>query len=116
KHWIAYGAEPRGTLAVHPLAEAALVDRQKSLLPAGVLRAEGNFARGDVIRLVSQEGDMFARGIVNLGVEAVRQVMGLHTAEARARLGLESFQEVVHRDNLVLLPREAATHGDGTLP
>jgi glutamate 5-kinase len=116
KHWIAYGAEPKGTLAVHPLAETALVDRQKSLLPAGVLAAEGNFARGDVVRLVSQEGGLFARGIVSVGVEAVRQVMGLHTAEARRRLGLESFQEVVHRDNMVLLPAEAATDGNGTLP
>jgi glutamate 5-kinase len=108
KHWIAYGSASAGALAIHPLAEAALVSGQKSLLPAGVVAVEGEFARGEIVSLVGEGGGIFARGIVNCGAREARQVMGLHTAEARRRIGSSTFQEVIHRDNLVLLPPYAS--------
>src|SRR5207248_4601360 len=91
------------TLTVHPLAAAALVERQKSLLPAGVLAVEGEFAKGDIVSLVAEGGGTFARGVVSCAADEARRVMGLHTDEARRRLERPDFQVVVHRDNLVLL-------------
>ncbi len=110
KHWIAYAGPPRGTLSVHPLAETALVERHTSLLPAGVTEVQGAFSRGDVVSLAGQQGAEFARGIVTCGAEELRSVMGAHTSEARRRIGRDDFEEVIHRDNLVLLaPREDDT-------
>jgi glutamate 5-kinase len=112
KHWIAYGPLPNGVLVVHPLAEAALREQQKSLLPAGVTGLRGPFARGDIVSLAGESGHEFARGIVSCGSDELAQVMGLHTAEARRRVGRPDLREVIHRDNLVVLAtRPEAAHG-----
>jgi glutamate 5-kinase len=116
KHWIAYGSTPQGSLSVHPLAEAALVEKQKSLLPAGVVGVVGDFRRGETVTLTDAAGSQFARGIVSCDAGEVRAVMGLHTTEARGRIGRSDFQEIIHRDNLVLLPRTVPTDGHVPLP
>lgn len=115
KHWIAYGSHVRGALAVHPLARAALVEQNRSLLPAGVLRVRGPFERGDIVSLADEEGRVFGRGMVSCDSEEIERVMGLHTLEAQRRLGRPEFREVVHHDNLVLLARPAVDDGDPPL-
>lgn len=90
KRWIAFFHHPRGTLVVDEGARRALCEQGRSLLLPGVVRCEGNFARGDVVRICDPAGREFARGLV-----------GCDAAALRARQVSEP--EVVHRDNLVIL-------------
>lgn len=90
KRWIAFFHRPQATLIVDDGAKAALRDHGKSLLPPGVTRWEGRFQSGDVVRVCDLEGTEFARGIVAFDADTL--------AAGRA-----ARQEVIHRDNLVIL-------------
>ncbi len=103
KRWIAFAVPPQGRLAVDAGAFAALTRRGTSLLPAGVVEVEGNFTSGEVVALLGAGGREFARGVVNFDAEELRKIRGARTNEIEARLGYKSFDEVIHRDNLVLL-------------
>ncbi len=103
KHWIAYTLEPLGTLRVDAGAVRAICGGGKSLLPRGIVQVEGEFDRGDPVRLVGPEGCELARGLTNYSAEEVRQIAGLATWEIAARLGYKFYDEVVHRDDLVVL-------------
>lgn len=103
KHWIAYSSKPTGRLLVDAGAERALKERGTSLLPAGVLKVVGDFGLGDVISLISPEGREFARGLAGYGAGDVSRIRGLHSADIEATLGYKYLDEVVHRDDLVLL-------------
>ncbi|WP_287154424.1 glutamate 5-kinase [Candidatus Solincola tengchongensis] len=105
KHWIAYGATPRGTIVVDDGAREALLSGGKSLLPAGVLECRGDFGAGDAVEVVDARGRTIARGICGMSSLEVNRVKGLHTREAAWRLGGEC-EEVIHRDYLVLLDRD----------
>jgi len=109
KHWIAYTVQPLGTLRLDAGAVAAITTRGKSLLPSGIHEVEGEFDRGDAVRLVGPDGAELARGLVNYTAEEVRRIAGLATREIAARLGYKFYDEVVHRDDLVVLaPAQAA--------
>ena len=103
KRWIAFGRSARGTLRIDDGARAALLERGKSLLPAGVTAVEGNFESGDAVRIVDGANELIARGLVNYGSEDIRHIMHHRSAEIAAILGHKDFDEVVHRDNLVVL-------------
>jgi glutamate 5-kinase len=104
KRWIAFAVPPHGRLAVDAGARAALTQHGKSLLPSGVAKVEGDFAAGEVVGLVSDGDDReFARGLVNFDADELRKIQGAKTREIGQRLGYKSFDEVIHRDNLVLL-------------
>ncbi len=103
KHWLAYGPEPRGSITVNPCAVRALVDEHKSLLPAGIVGVEGPFVEGDAVRLCGEDGREFARGLVNCDWRDAERLMGVHTARMAEILGRETGEEIVHRDNLVIL-------------
>jgi glutamate 5-kinase len=103
KQWIAFAAPPRGTLVVNPCARRALVVQRRSLLPIGVTGVEGQFRAGDTVRIVDEAGDEFARGIVGCDHREAAMVLGHHTQQIAALLGRDDLQELVHRDNLVLL-------------
>ena len=83
-------------------AAGALVERNRSLLPAGVVRVEGSFARGDVVAIVTSAGQVVARGLTNYSASDLDQIRGRKTADVRAMLKERAYDEVVHRDNLVL--------------
>jgi glutamate 5-kinase len=102
KRWIAFAVTPQGRLVVDAGAHQALTQRGKSLLPSGVLDVEGDFAAGEVVALVG-EGREFARGLVNFDAGELRRIRGAKTRDIAARLGYKSFDEVIHRDNLVIL-------------
>src|SRR2546426_636332 len=73
-------------------------------LPSGILEVEGDFASGEVVALLAgAAGREFARGLVNFDADEVRKIRGAKTAEIEGRLGYRSFDEVIHRDNLVIL-------------
>jgi glutamate 5-kinase len=103
KRWIALGAAPRGAITVNACAKRALVHEFKSLLPVGIIRIQGNFHAGDTVSLIDEHGLEFARGVVGYNAADAVAVMGRQTADIRQILGRSDLQELVHRDNLVLL-------------
>ena len=100
KLWIAFAAEVAGTLTVDAGARAALIERGVSLLPAGLRDVRGQFAEGDTVVVADQHGHVFARGMVFASAEQLRAVAGRHTTD----LPVGMVAEVIHRDDLVLLP------------
>jgi len=99
--WIG-SARPVGTIVVDAGAVAALIDKNKSLLPAGVTAVNGTFEKGDVVAIESPDGAEIARGLSNYSSHLVTQISGKKTQEVRALLGEAAYDEVVHRDNLVI--------------
>jgi glutamate 5-kinase len=104
KMWIAYARHAHGTLVVDDGARKVLLEGGKSLLPAGVLGAHGEFRPGDVVSIADRRGRIFARGIVRWGGGQVERGKGKRSGEVRALLGPDTPAEVVHRDDLTILP------------
>jgi glutamate 5-kinase len=104
KRWIAFAVPPQGRLTVDAGAVVALTRRGKSLLPSGLVGVEGEFAAGDLVAVAGEpDGREFARGLVNFEADELRRITGAKTQEIEARLGYRSVDEVIHRDNLVIL-------------
>jgi len=103
KHWIAYNLKPAGDLIVDHGARDALVQKKKSLLPSGVKQVLGSFGVGDCVRCLDADGREFARGLVNYSAQELNQIKGLHTSEIEKVLGYKAYDEIIHRDDLVLL-------------
>jgi glutamate 5-kinase len=99
KLWIAFALRPAGRVVVDEGARRAVVERGKSLLPAGVLAVEGSFESDDAVEIVSRDRVLFAKGIARLGSARAAGWVGLHTSE----LADDLPHEVVHRDDLVVL-------------
>ena len=102
KLWIAHATTPRGTLTVDAGAVAALVERRKSLLPAGITAVAGSFVDGDPVDIAGPDGSVFARGLVSYDASELPQLLGRSTRELARALGPEYEREVIHRDNLVI--------------
>jgi len=103
KRWIAFAIAPQGMLEVDAGARRALVEGGKSLLPSGVVKVDGEFAAGDAVGLRDPAGREFARGIVNYDAREVTLLRGAKTRDIERLLGYRVGDEVIHRDNLVLL-------------
>lgn len=103
KRWIAFASPPQGLLHVDAGAHRALVAGGKSLLPSGVVKVEGEFSAGDAVGLVDPEGREFARGVVSYDAREVALLRGAKTAEIERILGYRVLDEIIHRDNLVLV-------------
>ena len=101
--WLAHATTPRGRLSLDDGAVRAVVDRRTSLLPAGVVAVDGDFAAGDPVELIDGNGHAIARGLVNYDAEELPALLGRSTKELTAALGAGYDREVVHRDDLVLL-------------
>src|SRR5271165_4736855 len=102
KQWIAGALKPAGEIAIDDGAVRALL-RGKSLLPAGVVRAAGRFDRGDAISIVGPDGSEVARGICAYSDADAVRIMGRKSAEIEKVLGFRGRDEIVHRDDLVLM-------------
>ena len=100
KLWIAFALAPAGTVVVDAGARRALMERGVSLLPAGVREVRGDFAPEDAVEVAGPDGSVFAKGLVRHSAKALREWAGLRTSELPA----EVPEEVVHRDDLVILP------------
>jgi glutamate 5-kinase len=101
--WLAHATRPRGRLRLDAGAVAAVVERRLSLLPAGVVGVDGDFAAGDPVDLCDEKGHAVARGLVNYGSTELPGLLGRSTRELARELGPAYEREVVHRDDLVLL-------------
>ena len=93
----------RGAVAVDAGAARALVHQGRSLLPAGVVSASGDFARGHVVRIESAADGHIASGAANYAADDVRRIRGLHSGRIGELLGYDYGAEVVHRNNLVIV-------------
>ncbi len=100
KRWIAGTLVPTGRITVDKGAEKAL-GQGKSLLPAGVRRIQGYFARGDAVSIVAEDGREIARGLIAYDKEDAERIMGRRSAEIETILGFRGRDEMVHRDDLV---------------
>jgi glutamate 5-kinase len=103
KHWIAYTLKPKGELVIDEGAEKALVEGGKSLLPSGVLEVRGRFGIGSCIRFLNRQGRVLGKGLVNYSSRDIDAIRGLKTFEVEGRLGTKHSDEIIHRDNLVIL-------------
>jgi glutamate 5-kinase len=101
KKWIAGSLEPKGILFIDAGAVAAL-RRGKSLLPAGVIRVDGQFARGDAVVIRGPDGDEIGRGLVAYDADDADRIKGRSSADILLILGFEGRTEMVHRDHLVV--------------
>jgi glutamate 5-kinase len=103
KHWIAYTLKPAGALHVDEGAERALAKGGRSLLPSGVRAVDGGFGVGDCVRCVGPDGREFARGLVNYTAAELEKIKGAQTRDIERLLGYKGSDEVIHRDDLVLV-------------
>ena len=103
KHWIAFALRPAGALELDRGAAEALRAKGKSLLASGIRGVKGDFAGGDCVSLIDQDGVEFGRGLVNYPASDVLKVRGRHSYEIPKVLGYKVADEIVHRDNFVLL-------------
>jgi glutamate 5-kinase len=103
KHWIAYTLRPRGALIIDDGAARALASGGKSLLPAGVVGVRGEFSVGDAVTLVDPTGREIARGLARDATRDVAKLAGAATKDISEILGFHGGDEIVHRDDLVIL-------------
>jgi glutamate 5-kinase len=107
KHWIAHTLKPAGSFTVDRGALQAIVEQGRSLLPRGITAVRGTFGAGDCVSCLGPEGHEFARGLSSYGSEEVKKIKGLHSKEIETALGYRMGDEVIHRDDLVVLPSRA---------
>ncbi|NOZ68881.1 MAG: glutamate 5-kinase [Deferribacteres bacterium] len=103
KGWIAYGVRSRGAVYIDDGAVKALTTMGKSLLPSGIVRVEGSFEVGDYIRCMSKDGRKIAKGLTNYSSADLELIKGKKTSEIERILGYKYSDEVIHRDNLVVI-------------
>jgi glutamate 5-kinase len=103
KSWIAFGIRMKGSVKLDGGAVKAIVERGKSLLPSGIISIEGTFNIGDAVYCLDANGQRIAKGITNYSSEDVLKIMGKKTSEMQGALGYRYSDEVVHRDNMVIL-------------
>jgi len=102
KRWIGFALQPRGRVTVDAGARRAVVEQGRSLLAIGIVESTGQFAKGDVVSLRGPDGVEFARGLSNYPAEEVARICGLKTHQIAEILGHCPYDEVVHRDNMVV--------------
>jgi glutamate 5-kinase len=103
KHWIAFTLRPSGRVMVDDGARKALLEKGTSLLSSGVVSVDGRFERGSCVRICGPDGQEFARGVSDYGSDEIALLAGHKSNEIEAILGYRYGDEVVHRDNLVIL-------------
>ncbi len=103
KWWAAFAFKPKGALWVDEGAEHALVHNGKSLLPSGIVRAEGAFTSGECIEMKNAQGEVIAKGISNYSSSEIDRIKGIKSIDIEKRLGYKYTEEIIHRDNMVII-------------
>jgi len=103
KQWLADHLQMKGRLVIDAGAVRALRTDGKSLLPIGVLEVQGEFARGDVVGCLDEQGSEVARGLANYSASQARLIARRPSSEIGALLGYSEEPELIHRDNMVAL-------------
>jgi glutamate 5-kinase len=102
KRWMLSGLASKGRVTVDKGAVSALKDHNKSLLPAGLMKAEGKFQRGDIVDILNEKGKRIGCGIANYSSSDLAIIAGKHSDEIGSLLGYDYGDEVVHRNNMVI--------------
>lgn len=103
--WLAYAADIRGRITVDAGAAAAVAHRNASLLPAGVIGADGEFRAGDPVEIIAESGTVIGRGLSGFSSARIPEVAGSSMAQIEVSLGERYAHEVIHRDELVVMAR-----------
>jgi glutamate 5-kinase len=103
KGWIAFHLKPKGEVTVDEGAKRAVCQKGKSLLSSGVMKVNGAFDRGDAVSCVGPRGKEFARGLVNYNASELEKIKGLRSQQIEKTLGFKYSDEVIHRNDLVVL-------------
>ena len=103
KRWIALFHKAQGTLIIDDGAGTALLRDGRSLLPIGIRNVEGSFSVGALVNVQALDGATVARGLVDYSSEDIRKIRGHRTSEIKRLLGTKDYDEVIHRDNMVLV-------------
>jgi len=106
KGWLAAAARGKGVILVDVGARRALVEQGRSLLPSGVRSVQGAFGVGDPVDIAVDARHPFARGLAGYGADDVRRLAGVKTTEIEKTLGFKDVDEIVHRDDLVVIDAE----------
>jgi len=101
--WLAFGSHPQGLIEIDEGAAEAIKTKGKSLLPSGIVKVDSTFERGAVVSIIIAGGQEMARGIVNYSSQEITLIAGHRTVDIKKILGSKDYDEVIHRNNLVLL-------------
>ena len=103
RRWIRFSVKPNGKIFVDIGAEKALIKHGKSLLASGIVKSDGHFQKSDVVSIVSEDSNIeVGRGLTNFSSDDLNKIIGLKTLEIRKIFGDKTYDEVVHRNNLVV--------------
>ena len=104
KRWLAFGARIMGSVTVDEGCEKAIKKAGGcSILPVGIVAAGGNFEAGNTVSVKNKEGREIARGLCHYSSEELQKIIGCQSAEIESLVGHKAFDEVIHRDDLVIL-------------
>ncbi len=102
KRWIAYSVAPKGEIFIDDGAKNAIVVNGKSLLPGGIIKIKGEFSPGDPVDILDKNNNLIGRGLVNYSNTIVEKIMGKRSDKIKSFVGEKYYDEVIHRDNLVI--------------
>ncbi len=102
KCWIAFTLKEKGAIKVDKGAAHAMCNQGKSLLPIGIIDVEGSFGQGAMVSCLDEDNTAFAKGLVNYKASDIRKLQGVRTNQIETVLGHKHYDEVIHRDNLVI--------------
>lgn len=102
KCWIAFTLKSRGVISIDDGAAKAILKKGKSLLPSGIVSVNGEFSVGEAVEFTRDGNEILGIGLVNYSASDIRKIMGLNSAKIKTCLGYKPYDEVIHRDNLVI--------------
>jgi glutamate 5-kinase len=102
KNWIGLTLQAKGKITIDAGAQRAVLTQGKSLLPSGITRVEDYFNVGDPVEFLNEDRQVLGMGLVNYNASDILKIMGCKTSQIKERLGFRSYDEVIHRDNLVI--------------
>ncbi|HHY21910.1 MAG TPA: glutamate 5-kinase [Bacilli bacterium] len=105
KQWIGLHSDSKGFVQIDSGAEVAMIEQGKSLLPAGIIEASGDFLPGDVVSVTNEKGELIGKGIIHFSLEELLRIKGLSSTEAMELTNTEK-PEAIHRDNWVMINKE----------
>jgi len=105
KHWIAFTKSPKGKIMVDSGAAKALLENGKSLLPSGIIAVYGKFSLGNSVIVINREEKKLAVGLVNYRSNDIEKIMGHKSSDIEKHLGYRHYDEVIHKDNLVIIDK-----------
>lgn len=103
KRWIGYATNITGQIVVNAGAKNALLEKESSLLPIGIIKINGDFQKGDAVAILDESGNEFARGIANYNCKDCKKIIGVHSDKIIEILGYKNYDAIITRDNIVVL-------------